>query len=115
MPPLVELWLQRLPFRSEEPPPSASRAPIGPISLSKAVGQIDRDGAIHLLLLTEDRKLLYWNDHRAEAKTVAELEEADLPTPLALTVNAGGEVWAVFRRAATGLEEQLVRQPWEDD
>jgi len=105
-----ELALQRFHYLGAGSPPSPEPFLLPedrPISMMD--GRLDADTTFHLLLLTEDHEVLYFNDLRGKVSPVAQLEEADLPTPLSLVVTPDCDVYAVYRRADQGLREDLIR------
>ena len=105
-----ELALQRFHYLGAGSPPAP--APVlfpEDRPVERLEGRLDADGTFHLLALTEDHAVLYYNDHRDQVSTVAQLEEADLPTPLSLVLSPDNDAYAVFRRGDHGLQEVLVR------
>lgn len=111
-----QLALQRFHHLGEgdPPPPEPLTLPADrPIQCMEAT--LDADATLHLLLLTDDGEVLYYNDHRQQVSSVTRLEPRDLPTPLSLVVSPDGDVHAVYRRAGQGLREKLVRTSRGDE
>lgn len=111
-----ELALQRFHYLGDGSPPAPAPFCLPedrPVALMD--GRLDADATFHLLALTEDRQILYYNDHRQKVTTVAQLTESDLPTPLCLVLTPDCDAHAVYRRADRGLREVLLRTRQGDE